>query len=255
MLFDTHAHYYDARFDEDRDEILSSLKENGVEYVLNAGCSLESTQKCIDLSEKYDFSYAAAGFHPNYTAKLTNDDFDRIKAFANHKKVKAIGEIGLDFHYDYSPKDAQREAFARQIDIAQELEMPFIVHDREATGACIDVLRAECKKGGSIGVMHCFGESVETAKILLDLGFYMGFGGTLTFKNNVRAVEAAKYIPIERIVLETDCPYLAPTPYRGKRNSSLYLHLVAEKLAEIKGISVDEVARITTENAKKLFNL
>ncbi len=252
MLFDTHAHYYDRRFDGDRDEILSVMKENGVGYIINAGCDIETTKECIALSEKYDFLYATAGFHPgNIRGEVTDSDLAEIRHLAAHPSVKAIGEIGLDYHYDGFDKLQQKDIFAKQIAIAKELSMPIVIHSRDACADTLDVLKSEYR--GTGGVWHCFGESVETAKVALNMGLSFSIGGTVTFANNRRAVEAVSYIPLENILLETDAPYLAPTPHRGKRNSSLYIHLVAEKIAEIKGISPKEVEKITTENAKKLL--
>ena len=254
MLFDTHAHYYDRRFDCDRDDILSSMKENNVGYIINAGCDVKSTKECIALSEKYDFCYATAGFHPgNIRGEVTEGDLLEIEKLASHPSVKAIGEIGLDYHYEGFDKLQQQDIFAKQISIAERLNMPIIIHSRDACADTLDVLRSEYKETG--GVWHCFGESVETAKIALRLGLSFSIGGTVTFSNNRRAVEAVEYIPLENILLETDAPYLAPPPHRGKRNSSLYIHLVAEKIAEIKRITPEEVENATTENAKKLFGI
>ena len=254
MLFDTHAHYYDRRFDEDRDEILSMMKENNVGYIINAGCDIKTTNECIALSEKYDFCYATAGFHPgNIRGEVTDADLLEIERLASHPSVKAIGEIGLDYHYEGFDKKMQKDIFAKQIAIAEKLAMPIVIHSRDACGDTLDLLKSEYK--GTGGVWHCFGESVETAKVALNMGLSFSIGGTVTFSNNRRAVEAVEYIPLENILLETDAPYLAPTPHRGKRNSSLYIHLVAEKIAEIKGISPEEVENITTENAKKLFGI
>ena len=254
MLFDTHAHYYDRRFDEDRDEILSLMKENNVGYIINAGCDIKTTSECIALAEKYDFCYATAGFHPgNIRGEVTDKDLSDIEKLASHKKVVAIGEIGLDYHYDGFDKALQKDIFAKQIAIAEKLSMPIVIHSRDACGDTLELLKSEYK--GTGGVWHCFGESVETAKLALDMGLSFSIGGTVTFSNNRRAVEAVEYIPLENILLETDAPYLAPTPHRGKRNSSLYIHLVAEKIAEIKGISPEEVENATTENAKKLFGI
>lgn len=253
MLFDTHAHYYDDRFSDDRDELLSSMKSGGVGYILNPGCDAETTEKSIALAEKYDFIYAAAGIHPGHIGRYGNDELDKIKLLAAHEKVMAIGEIGLDYHYANAPRTLQREAFARQIALADEMQLPIIIHCRDATGDCLDILKSEYKGGGA--VMHCFGGSVETAKILLNMGFMIAFGGTLTFKNNVRAVEAVRYIPIENILTETDSPYLAPVPYRGKRNNSLYMVEVARKIAEIKGITLEQATEITCENALRFFKI
>jgi len=252
MLFDTHAHYYDKKFENERDGILSSMKENGVGYILNAGCDVKTTEESISLAEKYDFIYASAGVHPNHSDDFTKEAFLKIKELAKHKKVCAIGEIGLDYHYG-GDREAQKKAFIYQLDMASELKLPFVVHCREAIGDCLEILRAGHKERN--GVMHCFSESRETARIVLDMGLYISIGGTVTFKNNVRTVEAVKYIPLDRLLLETDAPYLSPTPHRGERNSSLYLHYVAEKIAEIKGISTDEVINTTTENAKQLFGI
>ncbi len=253
MLFDTHAHYYDKRFDPDRDKLLSSMKENNVGYIINAGCSVESTKESIALAEKYPFMYATAGVHPNYVGNMTDADFDTIRELAKHKKVKAIGEIGLDYFHEYTDRTTQREAFAKQIDIARVLSLPFVIHCRDATGDTLDVLKSEYKGGGAL--MHCFSESVETARIILNMGLKIAIGGTVTFKNNVRTVEAAKFIPLESLVIETDAPYLSPVPHRGERNSSLNIHFVAEKIAQIKGVSPSLVEEITTENAKEFFNI
>lgn len=253
MLFDTHTHYNDPRFDEDRDEILSSMQANNVGYILNAGCSVKSTGDSIALAEKYDFVYSSAGVHPIYTEGITNEDFDAVKKFADHKKVRAIGEIGLDYFRKPDDREIQKGAFDTQIDIARELDLPFIIHCRDACKDVLDILKA--KNVGEGALWHCFSESKETARIILNMGFTIAVGGTLTFKNNVRTVEAARYIPLENLVIETDCPYLSPVPHRGERNSSLNIHLVAEKLAEIKGVSVEEVEEITTQNAKRFFNI
>ncbi len=254
MLFDTHAHFYDRRFDEDRNDVLSVMRENNVGYILNAGCDIETTKQCIALAEKYDFLYASAGFHPgNIIGDVTDDEFLQIECLAQHPSVKAIGEIGLDYHYDGFDKAVQKNAFAKQIGLAKRLNMPIVIHSRDACADTLDVLKNEYKGTGAI--WHCFGESVETAKIALRMGLCFSIGGTVTFANNRKAVEAVKYIPLENILLETDSPYLAPTPYRGKRNSSLYIHLVAEKIAQIKGISYEKVENATTENAKKIFNI
>ena len=252
MLFDTHAHYYDLKFDGEREKILDSMIENGVGYIINAGCDVKSTIQSIELSEKYDFVYASAGVHPNNDESFTEETFSKIKELAQHEKVFAIGEIGLDYHYGGN-REKQKEAFSYQINMAKELKLPFVVHCRDATGDCIDILKAEYKGGG--GVMYCFSESKETARIVLDMGLYVSIGGTVTFKNNVRTVEAVKYIPLESLVIETDAPYLSPVPHRGERNSSLYLHYVAKKIAQIKDIPTEEVINITTKNAKELFGI
>ena len=253
MLFDTHAHYYDKKFDNDRDEILSKMKENGVGYIINAGCDVETTRRCIALAERYDFLYATAGIHPNHTSDMNDRSLDAIKMLAKHPCVKAVGEIGLDYFHKYTDREVQKEAFARQIALADELHLPFVIHCRDACKDVLDILKSEYKGGGAL--MHCFSESKETAKIVLDMGLTIAIGGTVTFKNNVRTVEAVKYIPMESLVIETDSPYLSPTPHRGERNSSLYIHYVAEKIAEIKGLGVEEVIETTTQNAKRFFGI
>ena len=253
MLFDTHAHFYDKKFDADRDEILSAMKENGVGYIINAGCDVETTKRCIALAERYDFLYATAGIHPNHTFDMNDRALDGIKMLAKHPRVKAIGEIGLDYFHKYTDRDVQKEAFARQIALADELHLPFVIHCRDACKDVLDILKSDYKGGGAL--MHCFSESKETAKIVLDMGLTIAIGGTVTFKNNVRTVEAVKYIPLENLVIETDSPYLAPTPHRGERNSSLFIHYVAEKIAEIKEIPVEKVVEATTNNAKNFFGI
>ena len=253
MLFDTHTHYNDIKFDEDRESLLSSMKENNVGYIMNAGCSVKSSKDSIALSQKYDFIYSSAGVHPIYTEGITNADFDEIVSLSSYEKVKAIGEIGLDYFRKPDNKEIQKDSFAKQIEIAHSLSLPFIIHCRDACKDVLDILKSECKDGRAL--WHCFSESVETAKIILNMDLTIAVGGTVTFKNNVRTVEAVKYIPLEKLVIETDCPYLSPTPHRGERNSSLNIHYVAEKIAEIKGVSPEEVEEITTENAKKFFNI
>lgn len=254
MLFDSHAHYNDRAFDGDRDEILSKMHENGIEYIINAADSMESVGEIIKLAEKYPFVYASAGVHPENVQNLTEADMEKLKTYAKHKKVRAIGEIGLDYHYDDVPKDVQKKWFARQVDLAREVKLPVIVHDREAHADTLEILRAHHAEDVG-GVLHCYSGSAEMVREVLDLGFYLGFGGTLTFKNAKKVHASAAAAPIERIVLETDCPYLAPEPHRGTRNSSLLMHYVAERLAEIKGISVGEVEEITQSNAKKLYGI
>ena len=254
MLFDTHAHYDDKRFTDDLDSLLSAMKENNVGYIVNAGCDIETSRFGKQLSEKYDFCYYTAGFHPgNIKKPLTEDDLDKIALLCNHSKAVAIGEIGLDYHYDGFSKDTQKDAFSKQIDLARRLSLPFVIHSRDATGDTLDILKSEYKNTGAI--WHCFGESVETARIALDMGITISIGGTVTFKNNIRAVEAVKYIPLDMLVIETDAPYLSPVPHRGERNSSLNIHLVAQKIAEIKSVSFELVEEATTENAKRVYSI
>ena len=254
MLFDSHAHYNDSRFDGDRFDLLDKMEENGIGYIVNAADSMRSIEKIFPLCEKYSFLYASVGVHPEEVADLCEENMERLKELSQHKKVVAIGEIGLDYHYDDVPKDIQKKWFARQLTLAEEVNLPVIIHDRDAHRDCLDILaKHDIKRTG--GVMHCYSGSAEMAKEVLELGMYFGFGGTLTFKNAKKTQKAAEEIPIERILLETDCPYLAPEPYRGTKNSSLLMHFVAEKLAQIKGISVSEVERITTENAKRFYRI
>lgn len=252
MLFDSHAHYDDARFDADRYEILDMMQENNVGLIMNACASMEDIDTITALCARYSFVYGAVGVHPSDCGTLTEADMERLAEESKNEKIKAIGEIGLDYYYDDVPHEIQKKWFARQIELAKELGMPIIVHDRDAHADTMDILRA-C--GADRGVLHCFSGSREMAREVLDLGLYVAFGGTLTFKNARRAVEAAQYCPLDRILIETDSPYLAPVPMRGQRNSSLFVHYVAEKLAEIKGESVEEVERITFENAKKCFGI
>lgn len=252
MLIDTHAHYYDSRFDEDRELLFPQMHAEGIGYIINSGCTVKNTKTCIKMAETHPFCYATAGLHPEYAENVTEDDLKEISSLALHEKVLAVGEIGLDYHYG-TDKEKQKRLFSRQIDLANALLLPTVIHCREATRDTLDILKAQTPTNGA--VMHCFSESVETAKIILNMGFYVSVGGTLTFKNNVRTVEAVRYIPLDRIMLETDCPYLAPVPHRGERNCSLYLPLVAQKIAEIKGISIDEVVETTTKNAIAFYRI
>lgn len=254
MLFDSHAHYNDERFNDDRDEILSSMSENNVGLILNSCSSLDEIDDIFAICKKYSFVYASVGIHPHEAENVTEKDMDRLIEYSKQPFVKTIGEIGLDYYYDFSPRETQQKWFARQVDIARELNMPVVIHDRDAHKDTMDILRTHNVKEIG-GVFHCYAGSVEMAREILDWGMYIAFGGTLTFKKSVRPVEVAKYVPLDRIVIETDSPYLTPEPNRGKRNSSLYIHYVAEKLAEIKGLSVDEVEQATFENAKKCFNI
>ncbi|MGM9551805.1 MAG: TatD family hydrolase [Clostridia bacterium] len=254
MLFDVHAHYDDERFDEDRDIILSSMHDNNVGHIINIGCDIESSEKSIELSEKYHFVYAAVGFHPHEAENVRIGDYDRIIEMAKHEKVVAIGEIGLDYYYGKDTMEIQRKVFFEQIELAKSVDLPFQVHSRDSTRDCLAILK-EAKMGDRRGMMHCFSESRETAREMLNLGMKISIGGIVTFKNNVKTVEVVKYVPIEEMMIETDSPYLAPVPYRGKRNSSVYMHAVAEKIALLKGMDVEEVVAITEKNAKDFFNI
>lgn len=254
MLFDSHAHYNDEKFNEDRDSLLSSMQENNVEMILNSCSEIAEIPDILSLCEKYPFMYASIGVHPHEVENLTEEDMDILKEYSKNPHVKAIGEIGLDYFYDFSPRDLQKKWFARQVELAKELKLPVVIHDRDAHMDTMYILR-EHRISDIGGVFHCYAGSVEMAKEILDWGMYIAFGGSLTFKKSVRPKDVAAYVPLDRIVIETDCPYLTPEPHRGKRNSSLYIHYVAEKIAEIKGISVQEVENATFENAKKLFGI
>lgn len=253
MLFDSHAHYTDERFDNDRDDILSRMKDNNVGAIMNSCSNLEEIPGILALCEKYDFIYASVGVHPHDVSGMTEEDIDRLREYSKHPKVKAIGEIGLDYYYDNSPRSEQKKWFARQIELARELDMPFAIHDRDAHGDCMDILRSF--NDNINGEFHCFSGSAEMAREALNMGMYIAFGGSLTFKNSVRPKEAARYVPLDRILIETDCPYLAPVPMRGKRNSSLYIHYVSEMLAEIKGVTAEEIENASYENAVRLFGI
>lgn len=254
MIFDTHAHYDDDAFDEDREELLSSMQENGVGKIVNIGASLNSCKQTIELMQKYDFVYGAIGVHPNEVEELSEESFAQLKEWCKSEKCVAVGEIGLDYYYDEPSPDIQKKWFIRQLDLARELGRPVVIHSRDAAKDTIDIMKEQHAEEIG-GVVHCFSYTKETAKIMLDMGFYIGIGGVITFKNGVKLKEAAAFIPMDRIVLETDCPYLAPVPFRGKRNSSLYLPYVVSALAEIKGISEEEVRRITWENAHRMYRI
>ncbi len=252
FLYDTHAHLDDEMFDADREAVIEKIKASGVGLVNNIGSCMESSRASIELSEKYDFIRATVGVHPSETKNLTMSDIDELRQMAKHPKVVAIGEIGLDYHYDDTDPETQKKWFEIQLDLAKELDMPVVIHDRESKGECLAMLK---QKGIKKGVVHCFSGSAETAKEILDMGLNISFTGVLTFKNAKRAIEALKVIPLDRLFVETDCPYMAPEPHRGSRNDSSLLCHIAEKVAEIKGIPYDEVVRITTENAMKFFNV
>ena len=254
MIFETHAHYDDGRFDEDREQLLNSLKEAGVGPVINIGASLESTKQTMELAETYDFVYAAVGIHPSEIHELNEESFAWITSLAHHPNTVAIGEIGLDYYWDKEEEVQanQRFWFKRQLQLAREVNLPVVIHSRDAGADTLAILKEENAQEIP-GVIHCYSYSKEMALEFVKMGFYIGIGGVLTFKNARKLVETVEAIPMERILLETDCPYMAPEPYRGKRNSSLYLPYVVEKIAEIKGITTEEVERITWENATRLF--
>lgn len=254
MIFDSHAHYNSSKFDEDRDAVLGSLKEGNVAYVMNVADSMESLKKVLEIAEKYPFVFASVGVHPEETGELTDKDMDILLEYTKHPKVKAIGEIGLDYYWDSVERDVQKKWFARQIDVGKQSNLPIIVHDRDAHGDTIDILKSENARDAG-GIVHCFSGSREMARDVLNLGMHIGIGGTVTFKNGRKIKEVAEYVPIESIVLETDAPYLAPEPFRGKRNSSDLIKYVIEEIAKIKGISAKDVEEITFQNAKRVYKI
>lgn len=254
MIFDTHAHYDDDAFDEDRDELLSGMAANNVEYIVNIGASMASSKRSVELAEKYPFVYAAVGVHPDEVGELNEEKFNLLREWTGHEKVKAVGEIGLDYYWDKEQHDLQKHWFMRQMELAHEVNLPMIVHSREAAKDTLDMVIA-AKPLELSGVIHCYSYSVEQAREYLNMGYYIGIGGVVTFKNAKKLKEVAEYTPLSQIVLETDCPYLAPTPFRGKRNDSSKLRYVAEELASIKQMSVEEVIRITNENGRKLYHI
>lgn len=254
MLFDTHVHLNDDQFNEDLEEVIERARENGVERVVVVGFDEKTIKRAIELIDTYDFMYAAIGWHPVDAIDLTDSYLEWIEELSAHPKVVAIGEIGLDYHWDKSPKEVQQVVFRRQIQLAKKLNLPIIIHNREATEDVVTILEEEgaAEVGG---IMHCFSGSPETAKHCLDMNFYISLGGPVTFKNAIKPKEVAKAVPLDRLLIETDCPYLAPHPYRGKRNEPSYVRLVAEQIADLKEVSFEEVAKATTENANRLFNL
>ena len=254
LIFDTHAHYDDEAFDEDREILLKQLPEGGIAKVVNVGASLGSCRRTIELMERYDFIYGALGVHPNETGELNEENFSWLKVQCAHPKCVAVGEIGLDYYWDEPERSVQQEWFARQLNLAREVKLPVIIHSRDAAKDTVDMMIAE--KASEIGgVVHCFAYTKETAKIFLDMGFYIGIGGVLTFKNAKKLKEAVEYIPLDRIVLETDCPYLAPEPYRGKRNSSLHLPHVMEAISLLKEIPREEVEQAVWDIAHRLYRM
>ena len=252
MLFDTHAHLDDHAFDADRRELLAALPGQGIGLLMNPGCSFESSRNAILLAEEYDYIYAAVGSHPDVADEVDEALIARYRELCKHPKVKAIGEIGLDYHYEDIPRDIQKRAFRLQMELAAELQLPVIVHEREAHE---DGLKIVDEFPTVQGVFHCYSGSLEMAKELIKRGWYIGFTGVLTFKNARKAIEVASAIPLERIVIETDCPYMAPVPFRGKRNDPGKVCFMAEKLAELRGITPDEARRITMENGKRLYRI
>lgn len=254
MIFDTHVHYDSEEFDEDREALLSGLQGQGIGVVVNIGASIRTTKNTLELIRKYPFIYGAAGVHPNETGELNDELMQWLREAAENPKIVAIGEIGLDYYWDKPDRETQKRWFVRQLDLARETGLPVVIHSRDAAKDTLDIMK-EQKAGDIGGVIHCFSYGVEIAREYLNMGFYLGIGGVLTFKNARKLKEVAEYMPMDRLVLETDCPYLSPVPFRGKRNSSLYLPCVVEAVSQIKGISREQVEQITYDNARKLYGL
>jgi len=254
MLFDTHVHLNAEQFNEDLQEVIDRAQAEGVERMVVVGFDRPTITKAIELCETYDFIYASVGWHPVDAIDMKPEDLEWLRELSAHPKVVALGEMGLDYHWDKSPKEIQKEVFKKQIQLAREVQLPIIIHNREATSDIVEILK-EAGAAEVGGIMHCFSGSVETAKECLDMNFYISLGGPVTFKNAKKPKEVAEAVPLDRLLIETDCPYLAPHPYRGKRNEPAFVKLVAEQIAELKGISYDEVAKATTENANKLFDI
>lgn len=253
MIFDSHAHYDDEQFDVDREELLLSMKEHGVGVIVNVGSTLSSCEKVVELAKKYPHVYAAVGVHPDEVGSLNEETFAFVKEQCQKEKVVAVGEIGLDYYWDNESHDVQKEWFIRQLQLARELCLPISIHSREAAADTLEIMKEHAKD--LKGVIHCFSYSLEMAREYVKMGFYIGVGGVVTFKNGRKLKEIVEEIPLDKIVLETDCPYLAPVPYRGKRNDSTYLSYVAEEIAQIKGITAEEVISVTEENARQLFGI
>lgn len=254
MIFDTHAHYDDEAFNEDRDQLLKSLRENGIARVVNVGASLKMSEDSLELSKKYDDVYAAIGIHPDEALEADAKGLMRIREMLNNPKVVAVGEIGLDYYWNKDNKEVQKKAFTDQLDIAKEYKLPVIIHSRDSAEDTMKILKEE-NAGVNGGVVHCFSYSPEIAIEAIKLGFNIGIGGVVTFKNGRKAKEVVEAIPLEKIVLETDCPYLAPVPFRSKRNSSLYLPYVVEMISEIKNIDKETVIEQTYKNGCDMYRL
>ena len=253
-IIDTHSHYDDEQYDHDRSEILGKLWNNNIEFIVNVGSSMDSSRTTYVLTKEYDKVYGAIGVHPNETAELTEEDLDWLREKSKNPKIVAIGEIGLDYYWDEPDRVIQKKWFRRQLELAREVKLPVIIHSRDAAQDTLDIMKeANCQEIG--GVIHCFSYGVEIAREYLNRGFYLGIGGVLTFKNAKKLKEVVEYAPMDRLVLETDCPYLAPVPHRGDRNDSTNLTYVAKEMAAIKNISYEEVLEITDANAKALYRM
>jgi len=251
MIFDSHAHYDADQFDEDREELLNSMQEKGIGTILNVGADWDSVTEVVELAQKYPHVYAAVGLHPDEVGVLDEEKFAYLREQCQKEKVVAVGEIGLDYYWDNQSHDVQKKWFVRQLNLAREFNLPVIIHSRDAAEDTLKIMKEHAQ--GLRGVIHCFSYSKELAREYVKMGFHIGIGGVVTFKNGKKLKEIAEEIPLEKILLETDCPYLAPVPYRGKRNSSLYIPYIAQEIAEIRGITYEEVVEQTEQNAKELF--
>ncbi len=252
MFFDTHTHLDDKKFDEDREEVIERIQKSGVSLAVNIGADMESSKRSVELSEKYVFLYAAVGVHPCDTANMTDRDLEELEELTKHEKVVAIGEIGLDYYWDDVDRETQKKWFRKQLLLAKKLDMPYIIHDREAHADTIEIIK---EIGYTNGVMHCFSGSVEMAEIMVKMGLYISIAGQVTFKNAQKVKEVAKAVPQDRLLIETDSPYLTPEPYRGKRNDSENVRFTCEKIAELRGMSTEELAKITLSNGKKFYRI
>lgn len=256
-IFDSHAHYDDERFDSDRDILLSGMKDSGVDYIVNISSSMDTLYKTLEITERYPYVYGSAGVHPSECENLTDEDISIIKDACNNQKIVAVGEIGLDYHYQEPARSIQKKWFEKQLDVAVECDMPVVIHSRDAAEDTMDILKLydDRLRKENRGVIHCFSYSAEMAVQYLDMGYNIGIGGVLTFSNAKKLKKAVDVIPLERIVIETDCPYLAPVPHRGERNNSAYLSYVVKVLAELKNVSEEEVIKTTADNAKKMYGI
>ena len=251
-IFESHAHYDDEAFDQDREELLGKMQQQGIEYIINIGANIDSSKTTVDLTEKYPFLYGAVGVHPSDTAELDEQKIGWLKLQCERPKIVSVGEIGLDYYWDEPERPVQRKWFCRQLELAREVKLPVVIHSRDAAKDTLTIMK-EMHAEEIGGVIHCFSYSKEMAEEYLKLGFYIGVGGVVTFNNAKKLKEAVEFLPMDKILLETDCPYLSPVPNRGKRNSSLNLPYIARQIAELKGISYEQVVEITNRNARKLF--
>ena len=255
MFIDSHAHLDDDRFDDDREILIESLRANNIDLVFNIGADIKTSKASVELAKKYDHIYAVVGVHPHDAEDAEDNYLDILRELSLEEKVVAIGEIGLDFYYDNSPRDIQRKVFKEQLKLAKELNLPVVIHTRDASQETFDILKEAGKDGSLRGIMHCYSGSVEMAKEYIKLGFYISIAGPVTFKNSRVVKDVAKEIPPDKLLIETDCPYPSPEPHRGKRNEPKFVKHTAEKIAEIRGISLEELAKATSENTKRIFNI